>query len=202
MPRFQDIPQLTKSPPYAVDVGWDYLEEHIKGQSDKRCALDLEPDFQRAHVWTEAQQSAYVEYILRGGTSGRDLYFNCKGWMNSYSGPYVIVDGKQRLQAVRRFLRDEIPAFGAKRSEYTDRMRISGPSFKWHVNDLKTRAQVLTWYLEFNSGGTPHTEAELDKVRQMLENERPRCPNGHPLVHVDGVCVDCEALNMALVRSK
>ena len=172
MPRFQDIPQMTRSPNYAVNIGWDYLEDWIKDQEEKGLApLDLNPDFQRAHVWTKAQQTAYVEFILRGGSSGRDLYFNCRGWQNNYEGPYVIVDGKQRLNAVRKFLADEIPAFGAKRSEYTDRMRISGPDFKWHVNDLKTRAQVLTWYLEFNSGGTPHTKAELDKVRKMLKDE-------------------------------
>jgi hypothetical protein len=30
---------------------------------------------------------------------------------------------------------------------------------------------VLKWYLEFNSGGTVHTEAELNKVRKMIEEE-------------------------------
>jgi hypothetical protein len=41
----------------------------------------------------------------------------------------------------------------------------------WHVNDLKTREEVLIWYLEMNSGGTPHTKEELDRVKRMLEKE-------------------------------
>jgi hypothetical protein len=40
------------------------------------------------------------------------------------------------------------------------------------VNDLKTEAEVLRWYLEINAGGTPHTEEELDKVRKMLKKAR------------------------------
>ena len=170
MPKFSDIPQLTPTGNYTVTVGWQFLEEHLASHL-KDFKLDLEPDFQRGHVWTEAQQIAYVEYILRGGRSGREIYFNCPGWarMTKQMGQYVIVDGLQRLTAVRRFLRDEIPAFGHLRSTYTDNMRITGPQFTWCVNDLPEREQVLQWYLEMNSGGTPHTEKELKRVQKLRE---------------------------------
>lgn len=177
MPKFSDIKQFTQRPGYVVNVGWDYLEQHIAGQQEGRVGvadLDLNPDFQRAHVWTQAQQIAYVEYILQGGQSGRDLYFNCKGWQASFKGPYVIVDGKQRLEAVRAFLRGDIKAFGHYRSEYTGNMRLSGPDFRWHVNDLKTRAEVLRWYCEMNTGGTPHTDEEIQKVRDLLAAEESK----------------------------
>jgi len=39
------------------------------------------------------------------------------------------------------------------------------------MNDLKTRAEVLQWYIEFNAGGTPHTEAEINRVRELLKKE-------------------------------
>ena len=173
MPKFRDIPQLTSSGHYCVNVSWDYLESHLASESESGMApLDLDPDFQRGHVWTPDQQIAYVEYILRGGQSGRDLYFNCPGWQADYRGPYVIVDGKQRLNAVRQFLADKIPAFGHLFSEYTDKLRMTGPAFNWHVNNLKTRKQVLTWYLEMNTGGTPHSDAEIQKVRDLLAVEK------------------------------
>jgi hypothetical protein len=179
--KLTDIPQYTKAATYQVDVGWSYLEEHIKIQEES--GLDLEPDFQRAHVWNQDQQAKYVEFVLRGGRSGRDLYFNCKNW-NRYSimSDYVIVDGKQRLNAVRKFLRNELPIFSDGSilnndkpiylKEFTEPMRMRiHLGFKWHVNDLATRAEVLQWYLDFNAGGVVHTEEELNKVRKMLKKK-------------------------------
>lgn len=172
MARFRDIPQFPHCS-YRCDVSWNYLEYHIERQSDEGAApLDLDPDFQRAHVWTPKQQTEYVEYILKGGTSGRELYFNCTGWMSDYRGPYVIVDGKQRLEAVRRFMRGEIPAFGVKRHDYTDDPNMLVARFSWNIAALETRAEVLEWYLQFNAGGTMHTREELERVEALLLAEK------------------------------
>jgi hypothetical protein len=40
------------------------------------------------------------------------------------------------------------------------------------VNDLKTKAEVLQWYLDINSGGVVHTETELEKVKRLLTKEK------------------------------
>ena len=42
-------------------------------------------------------------------------------------------------------------------------------TLKVHINNLKTKKEVLTWYLEMNTGGTVHTDDELDRVRKMLD---------------------------------
>lgn len=81
-------------------------------------------------------------------------------------------DGKQRLTSVLLFLGNEVTVFGGhKFSDYTDKLRMTGPRFRMHVNNLETRAEVLQWYLELNSGGVVHTEGELNKVRDMLATE-------------------------------
>jgi hypothetical protein len=180
MTLFSNIPQFTDWGSYRVDVDWNYLESHIQGYEED-IGLDLDPDYQRGHVWTEVQQVAYVEFILRGGHSGRDLLFNCSGWNTHRPGTCELVDGKQRLTAARKFMRNVLPIFhdgtllgNSKPLRFRDfggRMRIFQGTFKWHVNDLATRADVLRWYLEINSGGTPHTAAELAKVRAMLAAE-------------------------------
>ncbi len=170
--RFRDIKTFPRCP-YRVDVSWIGLESHIEPER-MGLTLDLDPDFQRAHVWTSAQQTAYVEYILQGGTSGCELYFNCAGWQKDWRGPYVIVDGKQRLEAVRRFMRGEIPAFGALRPEYADEPDMLIARFSWNIAALETRAEVLEWYLNFNAGGTVHTQDELDRVRRLLIAEQAR----------------------------
>lgn len=137
--------------------------------------LILESEFQRGHVWTKEQQIAYIEYFLKGGMSGRDLYFNHPDWYHKSERnyhDYVCVDGLQRITAVRKFMNNEIPAFGVYRKDFEDdfyfTFDIMRHSFNYHVNDLKTKEEVLQWYIEMNEGGTPHTKAEIDKVKSMI----------------------------------
>ncbi|HCT86146.1 MAG TPA: hypothetical protein DF296_13225 [Candidatus Margulisbacteria bacterium] len=172
MAKFREIPQFTKYPANGVFVSLNYLETKLTDEI-KEYGLQLNPDFQRGHVWTDNQQIAFVEYILRGGQSGRDVFFNNPSWHVGEGGEYVCVDGLQRITALLRFVRNEIRAFGHFFNEYED-PRILSMRFGiyWHVNDLQTKKEVLTWYLEMNEGGTPHTKEELERVRGMLNEAK------------------------------
>jgi len=89
-------------------------------------------------------------------------------------GQMVLVDGKQRLEAVRKFLRNELPVFKHTIEEFEDKkimLRSSNANFIFKVNNLKTRKEVLQWYLDLNSGGVVHTSEEIEKVRRLLEQE-------------------------------
>ena len=96
--------------------------------------------------------------------------------MGSYAGEMTLVDGKQRLEAVRKFVRNELPVFGGTLLNDFDNpkklLRSNGAQFEFGVNVLKTRKEILTWYLQINTGGVVHTKAELDKVRGMLGEEK------------------------------
>jgi len=169
--RFRDIPPFIRWGNYEVDVSWSYLEHWIKRQAED-IGVDLDPDFQRAHVWTEAQQVAYVEHCLRGGSASRVILWNCHDWeYHTGKHPVVLVDGKQRIEAVRAFLRDDIKAFRTKYSRYQDKLGHTDYRFRFVVNSLKTKAEVLQWYLEINAGGVAHTDEEIEKVRRMLQRE-------------------------------
>ncbi len=170
--RFQDIPQFTRDGHYQVNVSWDFLETHLAHLNEGQ-KLDLNPDFQRGHVWNESKQRAFVEFCLKGGRGSSLLRFNCPGWMKDFRGPMVLVDGKQRLEAVRKFMRNELAIFdGHKFGDFTDRLRMTTADFIFMVNDLDTRKEVLQWYLDINSGGVVHTQKELDKVRSLLSLEK------------------------------
>lgn len=167
--RFQDIPQFPQSN-YMVDVPWKSLENTL-ALLGEGTVLELNPVFQRGHVWTEAQQVAWLEYQLRGGPSGKDIYFNCPTWQGRErkQAPVVLVDGLQRITALQRFLRDELRVFCHVFSEYTDNLRMTQHTLKFHVASLATEAEVLRWYLGFNAGGTPHTPAEITRVQALLD---------------------------------
>lgn len=167
--RFEDIPQFTRTGHWECDFGLDGVVEFVAKYASQ--GLDLDPDFQRGHVWTEAQQIAWLEFWARGGTTGRVLYFNCPHWGRGERDDFVIVDGKQRLQAITRFVANEIPIYGSLYREFTDSPRRMTHTVKINVNDLKTRAEVLEWYIQMNSGGVVHSETEIQRVKELLAGE-------------------------------
>ena len=170
---FRDIPTFTRDGSWQADFDFEscikYIDECIEEDG-----LELNPDFQRGHVWTEEQQIAWLEFFLRGGRTSRVIYFNKPDWFGSVpEGSYndfVCVDGLQRLTAIRRFVNNEIKVFGSYFNEYTDTPRFT-MSIKLNVNDLKTKKEVLQWYIDMNTGGTPHTKDEIDRVRKLIEKE-------------------------------
>ena len=170
MPKYRDIPQFTRDSNYHVDIAWDYMFSDTGWMVDMIAGsrLDLDPDFQRGHVWTEDQQIRYCEFILRGGKSSKELYFNCPSWPNDFDKQMVLVDGKQRLEAVRRFMFNEIQVFGHFRDEFEDRLDMLKARFSVNINNLETDAEVYQWYLDLNDGGVVHTKEELDKVRKLM----------------------------------
>jgi hypothetical protein len=106
--------------------------------------------------------------------TGRDIYWNCHGFIggtNKY--PLVLVDGKQRLEAIRRFFDNEIPIFGCLYKDYEDKLD-SMNFLNFHVNDLKTDEEIMQWYIDLNAGGTVHTDEEIEKVEKMLEDIRSK----------------------------
>ena len=171
--KFRDIPKLTRVGSYAVDYPLAYLAKEFD-EFERDYNLQMLPDFQRGHVWTEQQQIAYLEFILRGGRSGKDIYLNSPSWHTSVEegayNDFVIVDGLQRVTAIRRFINNEIKVFGSYYREYTDTLGLD-VTIRVHINDLPTKAAVLNWYLEMNSGGTPHANAEIQRVQKMLDKE-------------------------------
>lgn len=171
--NFNEIKKLTRMPDMGESLRIDFIESRIKWYEDD-YGLDLTPDFQRGHVWTEDQQIAFIEYLLRGGKSGRDIYFNCPGYRGGREiagemNHMVCVDGLQRLTAVRKFMSGEIQAFGLYRDEFEG--NVAPYDLLIYVNELKTRKEVLQWYLEMNSSGTVHSKEELDRVRDLLDRE-------------------------------
>jgi len=173
---FKDIPQFTTDGNYRVDVSLGYLKEAIDIylEEDECHKLNMNPDFQRGHVWNIQKQIKFVEFLLKGGTSAKIIYFNHPGWMRSFKGEFVLVDGKQRLEAALKFLDNKLPIFdGNYYKDFTGRFPLSA-RLTFCVNDLKTRAEVLQWYLDLNTGGVVHTDDEIERVRNLLNEEKAK----------------------------
>ena len=155
---------------YTVDVSWITLDEWVEEETANGLILD--PSFQRGYVWSEYQKVAYIEYQLRGGISGKDIYFNHPYWMESSrttEGTLELVDGKQRLNAVREFMNNEIRAFGLFFKEFEGPFLWSNYTLRFHIAKIKERKDLLKWYISMNTGGSIHTEEDIQPAYEELE---------------------------------
>ena len=173
--RIKQMDPFIVSTPYSIDIPLGYLENNLATIAGNLENLDLNPDFQRGHVWTSEQQERFIEYRLRGGLYGRDIWFNCADWNRGNRAPVQIVDGLQRLTAIRQFLDNNVRAFGQLFSEFhpDDQIDIKyglSTSIKFHVNNLPERKDVLKWYIDLNAGGTPHSSMEIERVKKLLQD--------------------------------
>lgn len=162
---------------YEVDHDWRSFQRSLMGYGQDYGGLELNPDFQRGHVWTADQQRHFVENVLRGvvSSSGFVIQFNCPNWENhNYSGDlplgFQCIDGLQRITAVQAFLGGHVRPFGLSAGELDGSyfsMRGSRYRFRMAVHDFQSRSELLQHYLDLNAGGTPHTAEEIERVRGL-----------------------------------
>ena len=80
----------------------------------------------------------------------------------------VCVDGLQRITAILKFINNEIKAFEHYCKDI-DYRALYNCDIQFEINNLKTEKEVLQWYVDLNSGGTIHTDAEINKVKNMIK---------------------------------
>lgn len=150
------------------------LQRRVAGRDGLK--LNMTPDYQRGRVWTDEQASRFVGYLAEGGES--PLLF-IQRWRHNPIDE--LVDGLQRVTALLRFGANEIPmetpsgerAYLSDFSEDDQRIWLSpaGLVLTGQYVECRTRAEVLALYIRLNRGGTPHSEAEIERVRAMLQAE-------------------------------
>jgi len=155
-------------------LNWRDIEGTLKRwlQEDK---LNLNPDYQRDIVWTTTQQSAFIEHILKGGTTGSPIVFNYSGYTDGWLGGMEVVDGKQRITALLNFFDNKVTAFGFYYENFIEKTSFHrsgnrGVGVDYGIVDIRSKRDVLKLYLSLNTTGKPHTEAEIQKVCELIDS--------------------------------
>ncbi|WOE40724.1 DUF262 domain-containing protein [Acinetobacter chinensis] len=160
--------------------GFNYLETWIAQEAEYNAlGIDFNPDFQRGHVWTEQQQIHYLENVLRRivDESGLTIRFNNPVWSDTeITGDLpeqtVCIDGLQRITAIRKFIKGELNVFGIKHDELPIRVILRDLRIVIQLYEFKNKKDLLQFYLDLNSGGTAHTEVELNRVRSLMDGNK------------------------------
>lgn len=82
----------------AVLWSTDWTAETVLSQLT-RNNIDLDPSFQRRSAWTDAKQSLFIESLILGLPIPQLILADAQG----KKGSFIVIDGKQRLLAIRRF---------------------------------------------------------------------------------------------------
>lgn len=173
-----------KDSAWTADFPWGSFHEWLGNLAADFGGIELNPDFQRGHVWTPEQQTRYVEAAMRNllPPSAKSVQFNCANWHDAPMTPkdlprgLLCLDGLQRISAVDAWIAGEIKPFGLPMEVYEDSdwqvTRGMNLKFRFQVAiyDYPSRAEVLQHYIDFNAGGTPHSPEEIARIREMLAN--------------------------------
>lgn len=190
---FENLMNVVKKHPFYQPqhrtVGLDYLKADLFGYDDERNAyrdrLDLNPIFQRGHVWTVEQQISFVENFLRRPQSvDKNIYFN-DGWIfnklkpneeNSFiAGKRVCLDGLQRLTALLDFIDGKFACFDGQvtweKIEKAPNKHVILGDCNLDIYDFTftTNKEVIDFYVDFNACGVPHTADEIERVKALLK---------------------------------
>ncbi len=176
-------------PAYTCDFGMLKIRRNITNLLDDPNQLDLTPDFQRGVVWSIEKQIYFVECMLRNllPQSAYNLTFNSPNFMTPRSDTgdlittkyinFVCVDGLQRFTAIERFINGDFKVFDDQIG-VNDLLRTSYDlnrrSFTINVFEYTTDKDILTLYLNMNTGGIAHDDTEIMRVKGMLaECQKP-----------------------------
>ena len=155
------------------------LADHVNRPLDaglfvSMATFDFNPSYQRGQVWTTTQKQNLVKTLLQRLPIGV-VYLNRRSEMDDTQ---YVIDGKQRLLAIKQFTQDgfAVPAdwfdvdtdeemmFFSQLTEGEQR-RFTRCFVMFYETNLATEDEEKDLYLRINSGGTAHTEEDLNRAR-------------------------------------
>lgn len=154
--------------------------QHYLDKWRDREIFDFDAPYQRGLAWTDEQSRALIRSLLLGIPVGAILLNQ-----RPRTHVYVVVDGKQRIMALRAFHEDRfpVPAWWFEDAEvsavrpdgtvtYSDLTRLGQrgfenlpmPSLEGQLRNVRAEAEAFGL---INTGGTPQTSETIAAAQQI-----------------------------------
>lgn len=117
---------------------------HEQNQASK---FNYEPPYQRKSVWADEKQSYFIDSILRNFPIP-PIFLHRKIDESTGRTSFDVIDGKQRLTAIARFINNEIPAsneYGTGDGEADGGAEIDGKYFQDLSNQSASDLKASFW---------------------------------------------------------
>lgn len=145
-----------------------------------KYGLDLDPDYQRGHVWDNDQKVNLIDSIFKHVDIGKFAVVK-RPWGPDGNKPltpklYEVLDGKQRITAIIEYFLGRFPYKGKYFNElgYRDQGHFLSYSISYAESDYLTKEQKYRYFLKLNTSGTPVDPAHMKRVAGLLEKEQAK----------------------------
>ncbi|MDI6977181.1 DUF262 domain-containing protein [Serratia sp. Se-RSBMAAmG] len=134
--------------------------------------LNLDAAYQRDYVWRHTEQNMFLLSVVRGAPLSAISVV--KTYNNRGNFILEVVDGKQRLTTLKKFLNNEIPVRLNQQDVYyrdfnsAERNSFSAVALPKIELRNATTADKLKFFLSINFTGVPQSEEHHKKVLTML----------------------------------
>jgi hypothetical protein len=162
------------------ELSLQVLSSPLSFYVDRREEIDMNPPYQRGSVWSETQQQDLIRSVLYGIPIG-SITLNFRGYHVEQS--YTVVDGKQRIEALRAFTDDEVEV---PRDWFPDQA-LEGITH--HRSTVVFSDLAVYGQRKFRNHAIPHIKSEVTTVAEEAEIFR--------LVNSGGTAQTAETLRQA-----
>lgn len=148
-----------------------YNKEMLEGQLHKiyDWGVDFSPEYQREYVWDLEDKVDLIDSIMKNLDIGKFVYvFRGYGAENEF---YEILDGKQRLTAIKEFYEDR---FMYKGKYFSDLSRRDQDTFLDRIVDVAevegvTLKQKMEYFIRLNTKGRVMDKEHLAMVEEKIK---------------------------------
>lgn len=154
--NFDQVERVTLSPMNRS------VEFYIR-RSDS-SALNLDAEYQRGSVWTVEQKQSLVRSIQMGIPTGSIVINRRPDVMENY----VVIDGKQRIEALRDFVDSKfpIPVTWVEKEEF---ITAAEDVLGWPVPGVRYENLTVVAHRFFSQRQMPSIEAQVATVEEEAE---------------------------------
>ena len=133
--------------------------------------VDFEPDYQIGYVWSLEDKQELISSIFQGLDIGK-FVFVVLPWRASTAPCYEILDGKQRLSAIKEFKESRFKFNGLYWHELSNKDRNFFTEIPISVAEIRegsSRENIINQFIRLNSFGKVMDKSHLDTVKNMLK---------------------------------
>ena len=129
--------------------------------------VNFDVEYQRDHVWKLSDKIALIDSIFNNIDIGKIIFVQLDYTQDIY---YEVLDGKQRLTAIRDFHEDRFKYNGYYFSELSrfDKNKFENHSISYGYLENPTKEAIFETFIKLNTCGKPMATKHINHVKKLL----------------------------------